>query len=272
MQIKNPTVKMFNRLHEALAKRYPDEIASAKALGRNAVEAANGSAEECWRLIWPKPLYANSTVEIAEEKIGALYPFMDAAWRHLGKANSDWRVSRISSGAGLKSFVIRGARASRARVQARVAPHRMFAIQGGAQALRHRAGGSSTAPYVDCVHVPKHILLPRIQQEMGAFWGPTTVLHFLTDLGLGCKPDRHLVRAIRCIGLGEGLSGQAVPGRREAIEITARVAQLVEVLHGRVTPALFRETDKLLMEFSRKELLPGRTDAVRRRAVGDCVG
>jgi hypothetical protein len=130
-----------------------------------------------------------------------------------------------------------------------IAMHRPFAIQGAAGALRTRAT-EITPPYADLVNAGPNVMVPTVQREMGPGWGHITVLHFLTDLGLACKPDLHLVRTVRHLGLSLDLKDQKVPTLADAITINRRVRLLVETLYGSVSPARLRYIDKTLMDIS----------------------
>ena len=56
-----------------------------------------------------------------------------------------------------------------------------------------------------------------LKQELGSGWGHVTVLHLMTDLGIAVKPDLHLVRATRAIGLHDCVSDQ--PTENQALVI-----------------------------------------------------
>jgi hypothetical protein len=117
--------------------------------------------------------------------------------------------------------------------------------------LRDRLKLSST-PYANLVHVDIGEIVPVVQKEMGFGWGCVTVLHFLTDLGLACKPDLHLVRSARHLGIWNGSENPSCP---EFIEIVRRVRSLVEQLDGSLSPARLRYVDKILMEIDKCGLI-----------------
>jgi hypothetical protein len=103
---------------------------------------------------------------------------------------------------------------------------------------------------------------------MGAAWGHITVLHFLTDLGLACKPDLHLVRTVRHLELEGGLRPDKNPSLRESIQINRAVRSLVEEVDGSFSPARLRYTDKMLMEISKRRLIYPRQTVNGNRALG----
>lgn len=98
---------------------------------------------------------------------------------------------------------------------------------------------------------------------VGRGWGPTTVHHALTDLGVSLKPDIHVTRSCVRIGLIPGVDKQM-----DQREVDARWAKLVPQvirnlmeLSKHVSPVAvpdarssLREIDKVLMEWSRQGL------------------
>jgi hypothetical protein len=109
------------------------------------------------------------------------------------------------------------------------------------------AAANSNAPYADLGNKDPAELVSTVQREMGPGWGHTTVLHFLTDLGLACKPDLHLVRTVRHLGMSPDLTDREVPSLSDATMINRRVRSLVEKLYGSFNPARLRYVDKTLM-------------------------
>jgi len=81
------------------------------------------------------------------------------------------------------------------------------------------------------------------------------VLHFLTDLGLACKPDVHLVRTVRHLAPELRLKEDKIPNLIESILINRWVRSLVEAAYGSFTPARLRYVDKILMEISRRKII-----------------
>ena len=94
-----------------------------------------------------------------------------------------------------------------------------------------------------------------MRTECGVGWGPITALHFLTDLGVACKPDVHMVRTVRHMDLFKGLSEKGNPNKKETIQINQAVFDLVGEIYGSVEPGNIRYVDKVMMEFSRMGLL-----------------
>ena len=262
----------FLELERLLEEIAPNQIAEAQNLAATVVDPAQADADQIWEVIWNKPLFANMRVDTAIKKYSSLQPLMKNAWQTIGKPNSDFLITQIVRGIAIKNFEIEGARAEKARAH-RVAPHRLFAIQGGANALRARVQAFGTNPYRDLVETPLRKAISKVMGEMGAYWGPITTLHFHTDLGLACKPDLHLVRAVQALCTMHDFDADKVPNLDQCIEICEVVRQLAICLYGASTPARIRYLDKVLMEISRQGLIGTKDQAkkpMNRLATSSC--
>lgn len=249
-------VSLFNILEAGLGRYSPEMMALACSLGDGVKNPAIADPEDCWRLIWDKPLYANTRTTGAEFKIEQMKPLFAGAWQRIGQPGGEFWIEKHGKGTRVTSFSISGTFAEQVRSDFRVAPHRLFAIQGGARALRRRVETvHAQAPYADLVNLPFARRIQTILDEMGPHWGHITALHFMTDMGLACKPDLHLVRTIKYLGLAPSLVDDKVPNLRESVEINDRVAQLCIALYGTLSPSKLRYLDKALMEISRQEVI-----------------
>jgi hypothetical protein len=185
------------------------------------------------------------------EKLG---PYMAQAWQHWGADEAEFKIRKIAMGSSSAAFEAVTYLAKKIRQDTNIAMHRLFAIQGAAGALRNR-NKKSAAPYADLVDYDPGDLVPMVQREMGSGWGHITVLHFLTDLGLACKPDLHLVRTVRHLGMALDLRDRKVPSLADSMMINRRVRSLVESLDGSFDPARLRYVDKTLMDISMRGLI-----------------
>jgi len=247
-------VDRFRKLENELAKKSPNSMIEAEDLARRITDPQTAHADEIWRRTWTKPLYANTRVSIGTKWVQQLEPYMKGSWRHWGMDNKTVLIKKTGKGIARSSFELNEAAADIQRIT-RIAVHRLYAIQGAARALRARAAENET-PYADLIDVDYGEMVPAIQQEMGTGWGNITVLHFLTDLGLACKPDRHLARTVQHLWPSLNLGEREVPSLSEAIQINQRVRWLVEELDGSFSPARLRYIDKILMEISKQGLIP----------------
>lgn len=247
------------RVHEReLTNQFPEAISEAEELARFITNPETASADEIWPRIWDKPIYAHCRVEAAKARVGRLQPYASGAWRTWGNGLEDAFYidpRNIRGGSDKEAFL--GSANSRARAihdTARIPLRRLFAIQGSACALRQRVEQYGEYPYRD---LPERAatdlrgLVFALRGEMGLFWGHTTVLHFLTDLGLACKTDVWLMRTCRHLGLADDFKDRKVPKLQDAILINQRVRELVRALDGKVTGQRLRYVDKVLMEIGR---------------------
>jgi hypothetical protein len=128
---------------------------------------------------------------------------------------------------------------------------RLFAIQNAAIALRKIEADPGFEAYFSG---GLEKIYNNIRRDFGYRWGPATIFHFLTDCGLVVKPDVHVVRTCRHLGIWDGL---AVPSSlKPASELSDRVKNLCKEKYGSNKDNSLRYLDKILMEVSRQGLLP----------------
>jgi hypothetical protein len=248
------TIGKYQRLETKLKREYPRSFEDAEELSASITDPNIADPKEIWAQMWGKPLFANTRVELGQKNRSQLQPYAKDldAW---GDPKGAIRFKRIGKGYATESFseVTRLAREIRSKTG--IAMHRLFAIQVAARALYRRAETSKT-PYADLIDLPLRERVSSLKKEMEFGWGHITILHFLTDLGLACKPDRHLVRTVRYLqGLPED-NGQGAVTLEEAISANTFAAELIKELDGTVTPKRLRFFDKILMEISRQRLIP----------------
>lgn len=244
-------------LHHQLSARHPEEISAAKSLAVQVVDPLTATAEEIWPVLWDKPLYANTKVSIGEKAIAKLRPLLGNSeiWKQMRKDSGPFAISKIAPGSGEASFEIRGAVAQQLKDHS-IAKSRINCIVGGGQALAARAS-RSRYPFADLVQMDTRDAVKLLRSEFGAGWGDITVLHYMTDLGLVCKPDMHLCNTVRHLGfpIAEG----RIPTTDEAIAITSFVRVMVQSFEIDVAGSKLRYLDKILMEVSKQGLIGERT-------------
>jgi hypothetical protein len=244
----------FKALEAKLAALYPNAIIEAEALAAQVVDPSVADADAVWQRVWDKPLFANTKVAIGVASVAKLKPYMAGAWRTWGAQGSDFVVEKIGKGTSVRSFRLVGPLAVEVRQTTSIALHRLYAIQGAAAAMRARAA-TNTTPYGELVQAEVGKSVRAVQSEMGPGWGHITVLHFFTDLGVACKPDLHLVRAVRHLGMSLDLRNGQVPNFADAVTINHRVRALADAVYGSVEPMRLRYLDKILMELSRLRVI-----------------
>jgi hypothetical protein len=178
----DPTViNRFQELERMLFERFPEAREEAETLAQGIADPRTADADAVWDKIWNKPLFAFTKVKSGANKIRRLAPYMGNAWQHWGTEGSAFRIEKVGTGIGTTAFEAVTPLALQIRQNTRIAMHRLFAIQGAANALRIRAT-KSHAPYADLVDVDPSVAVPTVQREMGPGWGHITVLHFLWDV------------------------------------------------------------------------------------------
>jgi hypothetical protein len=243
-------VEEYRQLYIRLKNNHPEEIYIAEGLAKNIVDPRTASADEIWEVLWSKPLFANARSAVVENNLPMYRDLLSGKWDAMVKADGDYAI--IKTGGGRKDFDLIGGKAQNI-VDNGIARHRLFAIVGAARALAKRSELIST-PYADVFDTPLDNLLTKLREEFGYGWGPATTLHFLTDLGLACKPDIHLVRTMRYLGYGIDPKRDTAT-LKECVWLNDIVKKLVPKIKGSFTPAHFREVDYILMRISLRGLL-----------------
>jgi hypothetical protein len=244
----------FMALHTRLATLHPDAIREAQALAAATVNPATASPDAIWRVLWDKPLYANARVSLATRWVAEIEQEMKDAWKILGADPKVFRIRHVTPGVKRECFAVHGSLAEGFVARHGIALHRLYRIQGAATALRARAARHDY-PFADIVGSSLSETIPRLQNEFGPGWGPITVLHALTDMGLAVKPDLHLVNTMRVLKLSVGLSDRKVPAIGEALMINRDVRALLQKLGRAESPQELRYIDKVLMDLSHRGVL-----------------
>jgi hypothetical protein len=255
--MSNNPQSQFIKLQEQLLQEHPGSHDEATQLADSVVMCQHANADDIWKVLWDKPLYANAKVSVARRWADALEPDMKDAWRTWGTDPNLFLIRQIAPGIARTSFSVEGDLAQDIVGRSKVALHRLYRIQGGASALRKRAD-IAAKPFGDLIEGEQGLYdrIRGLQNEFGPGWGPITVLHFLTDLGLAVKPDLHLVRTMTTLGLSKGISPNKVPSLKEAVQLNYLVWKLIlDIGHQSVTARNLRYTDKILMDISRLGLL-----------------
>jgi hypothetical protein len=216
------------------------------------VDPRTATANQAWRVIWDKPLFANTKVATGWRWINELMPFMEDAWKVWGADPEQFLITRIGRGRDAGSFRVEGTQAKEVRAATGTSVHRLYAIQNAAMLLRGLAAQSDT-PVMKFWTEPLDTLVPDLRRKLGWGWGPITVLHMLTDFGVACKPDIWVTRSLRQFGIWSSSRDQ--PTDAEALAINHAIRQMV-LTSGELIPARLRRIDIELMSLSRYGVIP----------------
>lgn len=240
------SLQEFNKLIDEIESDHQETIVKeAKELAQNVVSEGEPDAQYYWDRLWDKPLYANVHVETAKKWRGYCEPYfaVDGIWRDMKRDSGDFHIARNRS-----KFMALGQKIIKIR-ERNVPLERLYAMVGAAEALtkweEDRKFPLKSAPELNVE------LLRSTQKMLGYRWGPVTLLHFLTDLGLACKPDIHLNTTCQYLGMTIQNTSNPI---EEALAIVEFVKHLVAGRWGSVTPYYLRYTDKCLMEASVKKM------------------
>lgn len=235
---------LFRRIEADLLSR-PDVREDIEEAVGKIVPPTSSDPDAFWPIMWQKPIYANNRISTANRQIEQLTDIMPGRWQSMGESGSEFVVTRKASGSRVTSFDVSGVFALKLRSTFRVAPHRLFAIQSAAGVLRDRVRSRRNNLFGDLETMSIEDMVVQLRSELRDYWGPITTLHLLTDMGLACKPDLHVVNSVSRLG-GPSRPGM-VPSEREAVAISQFVRDLAEKAYGEVNPALLRRVDLLLL-------------------------
>lgn len=247
-------LSIYKDLSVELFEKKPELNAEIATLIGEVKDPLSNDADDIWPTLWTKPLFANTRVQTANQWIDRLEKLnsMPKSWFIWGQSKQSFLIERTGKGISRSSFQIHGLLAEKTAEKSKIALHRLFAIQGGAMALRSR-NEAREFPFSDLANDSLDNNIRKLKNEFGFGWGHVTILHFLTDLGLAVKPDLHLVNTL--IALGYSGRNDKVPNVKEALKMNAFVRDLLVEDEFQFTPAGLRKMDKILMEISRQGLL-----------------
>lgn len=241
-----------NRLEAQLVHTQPQVIEEARRIADEVLDPNTASRTEIWTRLWDKPLYANAKVSAAGKWVEQLRPFMEDALLEWGADGGAICIERIGAGVAKSSFKLSGHASETLLADTSVARHRLFRIQGAATGLRTFP---EEAPFKRYASLPLEEAVNELREAFGEGWGAITVLHALTDVGLAVKPDLHLVRTCRAVGLLDGKTVADVPNLKQSLEVNDLVRSLCKAKFGVVTARNIRYLDLLLMQISMQGLL-----------------
>lgn len=237
-------------LRERLPRLAVDEV--DEVLATLPVDPRTATAGLAWRVIWDKPLFANTRVAIGRRWINELTPLMDNAWTVWGADPAQFQIIRTGRGRDAASFEVSGTQARQVRAATKTSVHRLYAIQNAATLLRGLAARSDT-PVAGFWTEPLDTLVPDLMRTLGWGWGAITVLHMLTDFGVAGKPDIHVMRSLRHLGIWPDPKDQITT--EEALAINRAIRKMV-LMTGEMTPTRMRRVDIELMSLSRHRVIP----------------
>lgn len=232
-------------------------LKEADELAAGILDCRTASAEKIWGKMWDKPIYSSRNVDAAKRMVRDAAPHMEGKWQTAGMGS--FAISKIPKherpeGHWTDHDGFRGVGPFVKQLHGYgISYYRSYAIACAGMRLRELAA-LKTHPFSDLHNKKLRSSVITLGKELGDGWGHVTVLHFLTDLGLACKPDLHVVRTMSALGLITCKKAQ--PTLKEAIEVNRLVSELLPLAYSGSKVGDLRRLDKVLMEISRVRLLP----------------
>jgi hypothetical protein len=266
------SVERYNQIRDEVRQSHADSWAETISLCAAVPDEIR--PEHVWEFGRDKPCWSNIKVDIAR-KISDDVNRSDAFDSYSTIASDEWGISMLAKGPGWKSgknFSLDGQSIKEFFLSLpegglRSYKWRMFAIRNFAIALRDNQRVRSMVEGL-AVHgaiAPENLKnwTKEFAQCVGRGWGPVTVYHMLTDLGLAPKPDIHLRRSAIRMGLLSPNVPSDIPEDAITTKFDHKVVLAVIRLSEQITPAAYpqvprtalREVDKVLMEWSRKGMV-----------------
>lgn len=242
----------FCRLRDELFRKHPEAEREAVGLANSVLDPTKASADEVWRVVWQRPIYAGRRVGAAHNWIAKLDEELDGAWREIASRPDAFRIDYIATTGGKgkaladSSFDLVGATVV-AWKASKLPSKVIYAMVEGGRSVARRAALNS-APFADLADMDVGDSVDMVIREFGRGWGHITALHLLTEFGLACKPDIHLVRASKALGLFDAKRDQV--SRKDALAIVEQVKALTLSAYGRADGWCLRLVDKVLMDIS----------------------
>lgn len=248
----------FRRLRDELFRKHPEAEHEAGGLAESVLDATSASADEVWRIVWQRPIYAGRHVKAANNWIARLENELDGAWRQIASTPDAFRIDYIAP-TGTERVVGKGVALADSSFdlvgttvvawKASKLPSKVInaMVEGGRSVARRAALNS--APFADLAGMDVGDSVDMVMSEFGRGWGHISALHFLTEFGLACKPDIHLVRASKALGLFDAKRDQV--SRKDALAIVEQVKALTLSVYGRADGGCLRLVDKVLMDVSK---------------------
>ena len=270
--VRSPeTVAKFRSLEDQLASICADAVHEARQLAADVVDPRTADPNRCWNATWRIPLYANARADAASRLVDRLHCKLNDNWQPLSSDRAP-AIRRERSGNTNAAFTL-GQLGEELCSVGGLARYRLFAIQAAARALEPWFRDNPT-PFAHLLDWPVGQRVETLHQilnhtsidELGGgptYWGHVTVAHLLTDLGLGCKPDRQLNRAVRYLCLVDARTAKPPITLQKTVAVNAAVGELAQAVYGDREAATLRYVDKLLMEFSRQGIIDEAPDRGR---------
>lgn len=250
------SARLFQKYQNKLYAKKPTAKQAADQAAKALVDCRFALADQIWPVLWTKPLYTNRDTDVGQVFVDRASDDMQEVWAkrndermfYLERRSKEEWISR--NGTKNEDFMNVSPLVRKFQTYYSIPYQRSYSMLG---ALRHLKAvhdqDPAAPPFAALATMELRKALALLHKQLGWGWAQVTASHFLTDLGLACKPDRHVMRTLRAIGLTSITSDNPSPD--EVVQIVQILRQFLPYAYGNDTPGDFRHMDKSLMEISR---------------------
>ncbi|SCA55414.1 hypothetical protein MTBPR1_100055 [Candidatus Terasakiella magnetica] len=260
--------KEYVRLHDKLRAEFPDCMKTDDQLQTTLFPCDTSTTEQIWLNFWQKPIRSSAKLKQGEKIVEKNSGRFEGIWKDMTPDNSPYEIirvdkeKRVGSYSNKKNFIFAGDKAKEYASNPTIAKHRFLAIFNAGICFKKRHDKHGANPFPELVmrdDVAAFIasdgfmkIVRNFSKEFGFLWGPITVCHFLTDCGLSVKPDLHMIRTLKYIGLFPVDKSDNLQSAKKVVDVVRIVTQLCQEVYGEVTPENLRRFDLYLLRISEK--------------------
>ena len=105
---------MPKKIHARLLKYWLDlqkenkYIKEAERIANELQSPETATPDQCWGLIWDKPLYVNTLMKIGYNNSEKLSPYVSNAWREWGLNEETVKITHLGGSNARSNFVVSG--------------------------------------------------------------------------------------------------------------------------------------------------------------------
>lgn len=254
--ITSKSVELFQKLERDLNSSQPESIKEAIRLSESIIDLSKASKSDVWEKLWEKPLFSNRktywSLEAVETYKNVFLPNLKEMDPNGAKFGATRKLvsNNNKRGSSIPKYEFTGTCVKKIQTWDKFRPRKIHAIINAGHWLNNQTKES----IFELSELPIDICVRKLEKELGYEWGLITVMHFLTDCGLCCKPDIHVTATCKHIGI-IALDSDPENNDKDALMLNTSVRNLANELHPNPSPKQFRYLDKVLMEISRTGLI-----------------
>ncbi|WP_417371842.1 hypothetical protein [Gelidibacter japonicus] len=238
----------------------PEKKADEKRVNKWLIPCGTSTVDRIWYSVWQKPLRAATNNTASNKKVADLEPYMKDFWKEFDCDNHPYLMRKIGKGNGNKDYTYIGAKSQAFEQKHKIGRPKFYKIQNGARCFYKREQIDKSI-FPELV-IPDNELkafifsdklkqtITKLSEEFGSGWGVVTILHLMTDAGTAVKPDLHLIRTLKKIGLIKIGMPERFSSLDQNVEAVRIAAALCEECYDDVTAHNLRKIDMDLLHIS----------------------